>query len=112
MPERRPPPTSKAWAKKSAPPCRRSMALRSSGRSSASDGRGVVALFEWTLVLLFAAVVLTAFSRRIGAPYPSLLALAGAAIAFLPSSPEITIDPEFALALFVAPILTDTGFDT
>src|SRR6185312_8739095 len=55
---------------------------------------------------------LTAFSRRIGVPYPSLLALAGAAIAFLPSSPEITIDPELALALFVAPILTDTGFDT
>lgn len=71
-----------------------------------------MALFEWTLVLLFAAVVLTAFSRRIGVPYPSLLALAGAAIAFLPSSPEISIDPELALALFVAPILTDTGFDT
>ena len=71
-----------------------------------------MALFEWTLVLLLVAVLLTAFSRRIGAPYPSLLALAGAAIAFLPSSPEISIDPELALALFVAPILTDTGFDT
>src|SRR5262249_21146551 len=33
-------------------------------------------------------------------------------IAFLPSSPEIHLDPEFALALFVAPILTDSGFDT
>jgi Na+/H+ antiporter len=69
-------------------------------------------LFEWTLILLFVAVVLTAFSRRIGVPYPSMLALAGAAIAFLPNSPEITIDPELALALFVAPILTDSGFDT
>lgn len=69
-------------------------------------------LFEWTLLLLFVAVVLTAFSRRIGAPYPSLLALAGAAIAFLPASPEISIDPELALALFVAPILVDSGFDT
>lgn len=71
-----------------------------------------MALLEWTLVLLFAAVVLTGFSRRIGVPYPSLLALAGAAIAFVPASPEIMIDPELALALFVAPILTDTGFDT
>jgi CPA1 family monovalent cation:H+ antiporter len=69
-------------------------------------------LFEATLLLLLAAVVLTGFSRRIGVPYPSLLALAGAGIAFLPSSPEIRIDPEFALALFVAPILSDTGFDT
>src|SRR5271156_4490149 len=69
-------------------------------------------LFEATLLLLLAAVVLTGFSRRIGVPYPSLLALAGAGIAFLPSSPEIRIDPEFALALFVAPILSDSGFDT
>lgn len=69
-------------------------------------------LFEATLVLLFIAVLLTGFSRRIGAPYPSLLALAGAGLAFLPSSPEIAIDPELALALFVAPVLMDAAFDT
>lgn len=69
-------------------------------------------LFEWTLVLLFIAVLLTAFSRRIGVPYPSLLALAGAGIAFLPASPEISIDPELALALFIAPALLDSAFDT
>ena len=69
-------------------------------------------LFEWTLVLLFIAVLLTGFSRRIGVPYPSLLALAGAALAFLPATPDIRIDPELALALFVAPVLLDAAFDT
>lgn len=69
-------------------------------------------LFEATLVLLFIAVLLTGFSRRIGAPYPSLLALAGAGLAFLPSSPEISIDPQLSLALFVAPVLLDAAYDT
>jgi len=69
-------------------------------------------LFEWVLVLLTAAVVLTTIAGRIGAPYPSLLAIAGAALAFLPFAPNIRIDPELALALFVAPALLDSAFDT
>src|SRR5882757_15865 len=69
-------------------------------------------LFEWTLVLLLAAVLLAALARRVEIPYPALLALAGAALAFLPNAPEIAIDPELALALFVAPVLLDAAFDT
>lgn len=69
-------------------------------------------LFEWTLVLLLFAVLVTGFSRRIGVPYPSLLALAGAALAFVPAGPEINIDPELALVLFIAPVLFDAAFDT
>ncbi len=69
-------------------------------------------LFEWTLGLLLAAVTLTGVSRRIGAPYPALLALAGAAIAFLPVHIGVVIDPELALTLFVAPVLVDAAFDT
>lgn len=69
-------------------------------------------LFESTLTLLFIAVLLTGFSRRVGIPYPSLLAVAGFGMAFLPIGPSIAIDPELALALFVAPVLLDTAFDT
>lgn len=69
-------------------------------------------LFEWTLVLLLGAVALTALSRHIRAPYPVLLALAGAGVALAPHGPEIRIDPELALALFIAPILLDSAFDT
>ena len=71
-----------------------------------------MALFELTLVLLLAAVALTALSRRLEIPYPSLLALAGVAIAFVPGAPMIEIDPELALALFIAPVLLDAAYDT
>ncbi|MBZ9672897.1 cation:proton antiporter [Mesorhizobium sp. ES1-3] len=70
-----------------------------------------MALFELTLVLLLAAVALTALSRRLEIPYPSLLALAGVAIAFVPGAPVIEIDPELALALFIAPVLLDAAYD-
>ena len=69
-------------------------------------------LFEWTLVLLLGAVLVAGLARRLAIPYPSLLALAGMALAFLPFAPEIVIDPELALLLFVAPVLLDAAFDT
>lgn len=71
-----------------------------------------MALFELTLVLLLIAVALTALSRRLEIPYPSLLALAGVGIAFVPGAPTIEIDPELALALFIAPVLLDAAYDT
>ncbi|BAV47747.1 Na+/H+ antiporter [Mesorhizobium loti] len=71
-----------------------------------------MALFELTLILLLTAVALTALSRRLEVPYPSLLALAGVAIAFVPGAPMIEIDPELALALFIAPVLLDAAYDT
>jgi monovalent cation/hydrogen antiporter len=67
--------------------------------------------FEWTLVLLVGAVGLAALARRIHAPYPSLLALGGVALALLPSAPEFRLDPELTLALFVAPVLLDAAYD-
>src|SRR4030088_32612 len=69
-------------------------------------------LFKWSLFLLFPAVVLTAAAERLRVPYPSLLAIAGAGIAFMPFAPDIRIEPDLALALFVAPALLDAAFDT
>jgi len=69
-------------------------------------------IFKWLLILLVAAVILTALARYLKLPYPSLLALGGAAIALLPNTPEFTLHPEVALALFVAPVLLDAAFDT
>ena len=69
-------------------------------------------MFEWILLLLFAAVVLTNLAERLAVPYPSLLAVAGTGLAFLPFAPQIRIEPELALALFVAPALLDAAFDT
>ena len=68
-------------------------------------------VFEVVVTLLLAGVVLAAIARRIGAPYPALVALAGAALALIPGVPEMVLDPELALALFVAPVLVDAAFD-
>ena len=67
-------------------------------------------LFELALVLLLGAVLLAALARRVGAPYPALLALGGAALAFVPGAPTITIAPELILALFVAPVLLEAAY--
>src|SRR5215218_1105054 len=37
--------------------------------------------------------------------------LAGAALAMIPGVPTLVLDPELALALFVAPVLVDAAFD-
>jgi monovalent cation/hydrogen antiporter len=71
-----------------------------------------MAEFEALLGVLLVATVLAAVARRVGAPYPAFLALGGAVLAFVPGAPRITIEPEVALALFVAPVLLDAAYDT
>lgn len=68
-------------------------------------------IFEWILVLLLGSVLLARVARRIGAPYPALLAVGGAAVALIPGAPRIELEPELILALFVAPILLDAAYD-
>jgi Na+/H+ antiporter len=71
-----------------------------------------MALFELIIALLLGGAVLAALARRVNAPYPALLALAGAGLALLPNAPSVTLDPELALTLFVAPVLLDAAFDS
>jgi Na+/H+ antiporter len=68
-------------------------------------------LFEITLILLTLAVVFLHIARRLRVPYPSLLALAGGCVALLPFAPHLGIQPQLALALFVAPAVLDSAFD-
>jgi monovalent cation/hydrogen antiporter len=70
-----------------------------------------MAVFELAIALLFVGAVLAALARRVQVPYPALLALAGAALALLPGTPSVTLDPELALTLFVAPVLLDAAYD-
>jgi CPA1 family monovalent cation:H+ antiporter len=69
-------------------------------------------VFEWIVAVLLGAVLLAGLARRIGVPYPSLLALGGVALAFVPGSPTWTLEPDLALALFIAPVLLDAAYDT
>jgi CPA1 family monovalent cation:H+ antiporter len=70
-----------------------------------------VVIFELAIGLLLFGAVLSLWANRLGMPYPALLALGGAALALIPGTPQITLDPELALALFVAPVLLDAAFD-
>ena len=68
-------------------------------------------LFELVIALLFAGAVFALWSDRLGVPYPALLALVGTVIALVPGAPGVTLDPELALTLFVAPTLLDAAYD-
>src|SRR6201997_5816172 len=68
-------------------------------------------VFELALALLLFAALLSLWANRMGVPYPALLALGGAILALIPVTPQVRLDPELALALFVAPVLLDAAYD-
>lgn len=69
-------------------------------------------LFESILVLMVVAVALLQVSKRFALPYPSLLALAGIAVAAIPFLPTLVLEPGLALAVFVTPALFNAAYDT
>lgn len=68
-------------------------------------------IFETILALLLGATFISVFARRVGVPYPTLLALGGALVALVPGAPRLDLPPELLLALFVAPVLLDAAYD-
>jgi CPA1 family monovalent cation:H+ antiporter len=68
-------------------------------------------LFELTLLLLWMAMVLIHWAQRLRVPYPSLLALGGVCVAAMPFAARLSIEPQLALALFVAPAVMDSAFE-
>ncbi len=68
-------------------------------------------VFELVLGLLLGGVGLVLLAPSLGAPWPTLLALGGAALAFVPGMPVLALDPRLALALFVAPVIMDAAYD-
>jgi len=68
-------------------------------------------IFELVIGLLLLGAILALWANRLGVPYPALLALAGAALALIPGTPQVMLDPQLALALFVAPVLLDAAYD-
>ena len=82
-----------------------------SWRGNCNAETHAMVLFEIVIVLLLVGAVLALWADRIGVPYPALLALAGAGVALIPGAPAVQLDPELALALFVAPVLLDAAFD-
>jgi CPA1 family monovalent cation:H+ antiporter len=55
--------------------------------------------------LLLAVAVLGALACRLRVPYPIMLVIGGAVFGFIPGLPEIRLDPDLVLAIFLPPLL-------
>jgi Na+/H+ antiporter len=66
---------------------------------------------EVVLVALFVSVVvLAAAARAINVPYPIVLVIGGAVLGFLPGLPDVQLDPNLVLVLFLPPLLYAGAF--
>src|ERR671933_2655241 len=55
--------------------------------------------------LLVAVAGLSALARRLSVPYPIVLVVGGAVFGFVPGLPEVKLDPEIVLVVFLPPLL-------
>src|SRR5215210_1271021 len=55
--------------------------------------------------LLVAVVGLSALARLLSVPYPIVFVVGGALAGFVPGLPEVKLDPEVVLVVFLPPLL-------
>jgi monovalent cation/hydrogen antiporter len=60
--------------------------------------------------LLVAVAVLSAVATRIGVPYPILLVLGGLGLGFVPGIPDVRLQPDLVLVVFLPPLLYSGAF--
>ncbi len=71
-----------------------------------------VALFELTLLLMAVIIGLELLARRLRMPPAAAFILGGGALAFVPGAPDIDLDPDLALVLFLPPLLASSAYAT
>jgi monovalent cation/hydrogen antiporter len=68
---------------------------------------------ELILILLFVSVSgLNGLAHWVGVPYPILLVLGGLILGFAPGVPNVELDPDLVLVLFLPPLLYSAAFFT
>src|SRR5687768_941798 len=66
---------------------------------------------EFVLVSLLVAVAgLGAAARAVNIPYPIVLVVGGLALGFVPGLPDVTLEPELVLVIFLPPLLYSAAF--
>ena len=65
---------------------------------------------ELILGLMVAVAALSTIARLIGVPYPILLVIGGVIIGALPGLPDVEMDPDLVLVLFLPPLLYSAAF--
>jgi CPA1 family monovalent cation:H+ antiporter len=71
-----------------------------------------VARFELVLVLMVAVICLELLARRLRMPPAAAFILGGIGIALVPGTPNIELDPDLALVLFLPPLLLAGAYFT
>ncbi|MGK6350699.1 Na+/H+ antiporter [Parapedobacter sp. DT-150] len=64
------------------------------------------------LALFFAMALLYLLSQRIKISYPIFLVIGGLGISFIPAVPNITVDPDLILLIFLPPLLFEAAWYT
>ena len=62
------------------------------------------------LFLLIAVAVLTAIARLLDVPYPILLVLGGSLVGYAPGVPDIELEPDLVLLIFLPPLLFNAAY--
>jgi CPA1 family monovalent cation:H+ antiporter len=65
---------------------------------------------EYLFALLLAAVLLVRAADLVHLPYPIVLVLGGLAIAFVPGLPDLELEPDAVLLVFLPPLLQSAGW--
>jgi monovalent cation/hydrogen antiporter len=60
--------------------------------------------------LLVAVAVLSAIATRLGVPYPILLVVGGLGLGFAPGVPDVRLEPDLVLVVFLPPLLYGGAF--
>src|SRR3954471_21270320 len=60
--------------------------------------------------LLVAVAFLSALATRIGIPYPILLVIGGLGLGFVPGIPDVRLEPDLVLVVFLPPLLYSAAF--
>src|SRR5215203_4693892 len=60
--------------------------------------------------LLLVVATLVTLARVMSVPYPIFLVLGGLAIGFVPGMPDVELDPELVLLIFLPPLLYSSAF--
>ena len=68
--------------------------------------------FELVLLLLVAVALIVTLARRLNVPYPILLILGGLVLAAIPWVPDIELDPEIVLVIFLPPLIFAAAWQT
>lgn len=67
--------------------------------------------YSIVIFILAIMIMLSAMADKIRLPYPVLLITAGIGIGFIPTLPNITLNPEVVFLLFLPPLLYDAAFN-